>query len=188
VNLAPRAVVRVPPRPLARAKFRALCEQTAADAVDPQVVRMASWLTRVFAPDDYLARAREIYRFTRDGIRYQHDPDKREEFAPSATILERRWDDCDGKAKVAVAMMRAVGLDAQIWPVWRGGFLAHAQIRVRFPGSTQIAGSRGGWIYADPTIRGAELTQPPQAVASNPDTGRLPLSGGPLPHYLAALE
>lgn len=185
--LAPQRVLRVPPRPRALAKWRELERQAAADAIDPVIVQFASRLARPFSPDDWLAIAREIFRWVRDGIRYQHDPDRREEFAPAMEVLQRGWDDCDGKVKLAVALMRALGMDAEVVPVFAGGELGHVQMRVRFPGSRRVAGNVDGWIYGEMTIRGAELTQNPHAVASNPDTGKLPLSGGPVPVYMRSV-
>jgi transglutaminase-like putative cysteine protease len=168
-----------PPRPTEIRKLIVLRGQAYDDALDPAIVEMASTLARPFAPDDYLAIAREIFRWVRDGIRYQRDPGLREEFASAGEVLKRGWDDCDGKVKLAVAMLRSVGMTADVHPVWRGGNLTHVQLRVRWPGSTKVPGNVNGWIIGDETIKGAELTQNPRAVASNPDTGKLPLSGGP---------
>jgi len=155
------------------------------DALDPIIVEFASRLARPFAPDDYLSIVREIFRWVRDGIRYQRDPGLREDFAPAMVVLQRGWDDCDGKIKLAVALMRALGIEADVVPVWGSeGELSHVQLRVRFPGSNRVEGNQDGFLYAEITIRGAELGQSPRAIASNPETGKLPLSGGPDPAYL----
>lgn len=168
------------PRPLEVKKYFDLRRQAFDDAQDPIIVNFASTLARPFAPDDYLTIVREIFRWVRDGIRFQRDPGQREEFASAATILNRGWDDCDGKIKLAVSLMRSLGIDADVQPVWnQEGFLSHVQLRVRFPGSEHIRGSKAGWLYGEITIRGAELTQNPMAIASRPETGKLPLSGGP---------
>lgn len=172
-------LVHVEPRPEAVAKFNMLQSLAHRDAIDPVVVAFASKLAAPHAPDDWHGIAREIFAFVRDGIRYQHDPDRREELAPARLVLARGWDDCDGKARLAVALMRAVGLDAQIVPLWRRGQLAHVSIRVRFPGSERAAGNVAGWLPGELTIRGAELGDNPRRIAPNPQTGKLPLSGGP---------
>lgn len=156
-----------------------------SDALDPIIVEFASRLARPFAPDDYLSIVREIFRWVRDGIRYQRDPGLHEDFASAMVVLQRGYDDCDGKIKLAVALMRALGIDADVVPVWGNeGELSHVQLRVRFPGSDRVEGNVDGWIYAEITIRGAELGQNPLAIASNPETGKLPLSGGPDPKFL----
>jgi transglutaminase-like putative cysteine protease len=163
----------------ARGKLAILARQTTRDATDPAVVALASRIAKPYRPDDWRGIAGEIFRFVRDGIRYQHDPDKQEEFADAVTILSRGWDDCDGKAKLTVALMRALGLDAEIVPHWSAGQLAHVSIRVRFPGSSRLPGNVRGWLYGETTVRGSDLGDNPRRIAPNQDTGRFPLSGGP---------
>lgn len=179
--LTPRRVVQRPvvaPKPLEIAKLAKLREGAFDDARDPEIVRFASALARPHAPDDYLAITREIFRWVRDGIRYQRDPGGLEEFESAGTILRRGWDDCDGKVKLAVALLRSLGIEADVEPVWKNGNLSHVQLRVRWPGSQKVPGNRHGWILGELTIAGAELTQDPRSIAPNPETGRLPLSGG----------
>jgi transglutaminase-like putative cysteine protease len=186
--LVPRRQIAIEPSPLARNKLASLVRMMHHDATDPVVVRLASRIVHGFAADDWIAMAREIFRWVRDAIRYQHDPDRAEEFQDSAAIIERGYDDCDGKAKLAAAMMRAVGLDAEIVPHYRSGQLAHVSIRVRWPGSERTPGNLRGWIYGETTVRGAELGDNPRRIAPNPDTGRSPLSGGPRSAALGVLE
>lgn len=182
--LAPQRVLTVAPKALELAKLQRLREQAIRDATDPMIVQFASRLARPFAPDDWLAIVRTIFQWVRDGIRYQHDPNRQEDFSDAVTILRRGYDDCDGKVKVAVALMRALGIEADVNPVWRDGYLSHVQLRVKFPGSLRVPGNVDGWIYGEMTVRGAELAGNPYAIASNPETGKLPLSGGPPPRYL----
>jgi transglutaminase-like putative cysteine protease len=184
--LEPRRRIVRTPDPLAVQKLEILKRMAKRDATDPIVVRLASRIVRPFAPDDWWQMAREIFRWVRDAIRYQHDPDRTEEFQDAAAIIDRGWDDCDGKAKTAVAMMRALGLDAEIVPHWRAGQLAHVSIRVRWPGSESHAGSVRGWLYGETTVRGAELGDNLKRIARDPDTKRIPLSGGP--HVPGPLE
>lgn len=159
------------------------------DALDPVIIEIASTIARPFAPDDYLAIVREVFRWVRDAIRYQADPGLIQDFSPARAVLERGRGNCVLKSKLAVAMLRALGMDADIVPVWDAkGNLPHVYIRVRFPGSHLVEGNRQGWLYAEMTIRGAELGMNPAAIASNPQTGKLPLSGGPEPDYLKPQE
>ena len=177
-------VVTLAPRPDQAEKLAYMQRRAAKDARDPMVVSWASRIARPFAPDDYLGIARELFRWVRDGIRYQRDPDRREELAPARVVLDRGWDDCDGKVRLFVAGLRSLGLDARVHPVWRAGILGHVQGQVRFPRSESVEHNQAGWLVGDLTIRGAELGDNPRRIASNPDTGKLPLSGGPPPVYL----
>ncbi len=166
----------------ARAKITRFRQIAHEGARDPVVVKLADWLVAPYPPDDWLSMAQSIHRFVRDKIRYQHDPDLHDDFRSVRSTLERSAEDCDGKVTAAVALMLAAGLDAEVVPVLDdAGRLKHVQGRVRWPGSRSIRGSVGGWIFFESTIRGAELGQRPTDVASNPETGRLPLSGGPPP-------
>lgn len=162
-------------------KLQNLRAQAHRDALDPFVVQLASKLAHPFRADDYLGIVRSVFRWVRDAIRYQSDPDKIQDYADATAIVARGWGNCVCKTKVAVAMLRALGFDADFVPVWGDdGSMPHVYLRVRFPGSAKVPGSVDGWLYGEMTIRGAELTQDPKAIARNPETGRLPLSGGPL--------
>jgi len=151
------------------------------------IVELASQIVRPFRADDWRARAREIHRFVRDGVRYQHDPDRREQLADPRATLWRGYDDCDGKATSSMALMNAVGIEADIWPLWKGDTLAHVQNAVRWPGSERLPQARDGgtvldgppgkgWIVSDPTIAGADLGVDPALLPRNPETGKLPLA------------
>ncbi len=172
--------VRQRPKPDQIRKFQTLRQMARDDAQDPAVVAQASRLVRRHRPDDWKGMANEIHRWVRDGIRFQRDPDRKEEFAPSALVLERRWDDCDGKAKLAVALLRALGMEADIEPMWSNeGNLVHVKYRVRWKGSnTHPSAGPGGWLIGETTVDTAELGQDPYTVPVNPETGSLPLSGG----------
>ncbi|HMG13331.1 MAG TPA: hypothetical protein VK571_09155 [Gemmatimonadaceae bacterium] len=170
-----------------RAKLRFMRQNAHRAARRPNVVEVASRIVRPFRPDDYRAQASELHRFVRDGIRYQRDPDRREQLADPRASIWRGFGDCDDKAADAMALSNAVGLDADIWPVWKGDMLAHVQWATRWPGSERLPQSRDGgevldgppgkgWLVSDPTIAGAELGVDPQFLPRNPETGKLPLS------------
>lgn len=171
--------------PMTRLEFRndqeklAFLDSVANEyATHPKIVALASRLIRRLRPDAYLAQAREIHRFVRDGIRYQPDPNRQEQLINPVSVIERGRDDCDGKAVTAVALMRAVGLDARVHPRWAGDELEHVQVRVRFPGSDHVGGPyrEGAWLIGEVTIRGAELGEDPHQLPKNPETGKLPLA------------
>jgi transglutaminase-like putative cysteine protease len=153
--------------------------QADLDAVDPQVVDLATRLARPHAADDWLGMVREIHRFVRDGIRYQHDPDRKQLRASSAETLERGWGNCVGKTILATALARALGMQAEIWPVWDGPIMSHVIYRVKFPGSRKAPHQQDGWLYGELTIRGVEPGQDPLVVGPRNETGQLELSGGP---------
>ena len=129
-----------------------------------------------------------VFDWVRDSIAYKEDRthphdlgdptdgERGEEFADSATILQRRFDDCDGKARLFVALVRAwrfPGVEARIKPVFdaRGEF-AHAQAEARWPGSERHPGAQPeGWVMTDPIVRNARFGQSPLEVARKPGGG-----------------
>lgn len=170
-----------------RAKLAFMRRNAHRVARSPLIVQVASNLVRPFRPDDWHRQASELFHFVRDGIRFQRDPDRREQLADPRATLMRAFDDCDGKADVLAALELAIGMEGDIWPVWRGDELIHVQNGVRWPGSERLAyahdgaevldGPPGkGWIVSDPTIAGTELGSDPRLVPRNPETGKLPLS------------
>lgn len=158
----------------------------------PLTVEIASRLVRPFRPDEWRRQCAEIFRFVRDGVRYERDPDRREQLADPRASLVRGYGDCDDKAADVAALCNAIGIEADIWPVWKNEAsddpeLTHVQVATRWPGSSRLPAARegssvldgppgGGWIVSDPTIRGAELGVDPATLPRNPETGRLPLS------------
>lgn len=168
-------------------KLKFMQDGAAKDARQSEIQRVGLALVSNIRPDDWRGMAREIHRFVRDGIRYTHDPDRKELLMTAADTLKRGADDCDGKARLAAALGRAVGLDAVIWPKWRGPVLGHVQWGIRWPGSdrdplAQVPASglpfpaKREWIVGELTIKGAELGEDPSRIAVNPETGRLPLA------------
>ena len=151
--------------------------EAAASSRDPRIVAKASELVHDLAPDNWAGMAERIHAFVRDRIRYQHDPNHIEALDPTPVVLERGWDDCDGKARLAAALAQAVGLSAKVWPMWRGPMLAHVQTAFRWPGSEKYPGAKpDGTVIGEVTIKGVRLGQDPREIERNPETGRLPLS------------
>ncbi len=132
------------------------------DALDPFVRAVARQL-RGRTPAE---TANLIHRFVRDRIRYVRDPigasgRREEEFADSATVLRRGYDDCDGKARLFVALALLNGLEARIRPVFPSpDHFAHVQAEVRWPSSAwDRRAGRDGWIMSELTLAGVELGQ-----------------------------
>lgn len=155
----------------AKEKARWLDAAASLDAGTEEPVRkLALAFARASGPNDPRAFATAVQHFVRDAIEYVPDPDNQEEFADAATVLERGADDCDGKSRLFVALVRAapVGdVEARIVPVFRHkkGFFApddfvHVQAQVRWPGSRKDPRAEaGGWLRTELTLAGAEIGQ-----------------------------
>lgn len=126
------------------------------------------------------ALAHEVHHWVRDHLAYEHDPGGREEFADTATILTRGYDDCDGKCRAFVAIIRAIGapLEARIRPIFDSTRdFVHVQAEVRWPGSEREKGaSPGGWLLAECILKGVELGEDPEQ-APRDASGRRILAG-----------
>jgi len=135
-------------------------------------------------------RTREIQRFVRDRIHYVADwrvstGKAGEELADSESILKRGYDDCDGKARLFVAMVRAaemahpLGVVARIRPVFKKHPLefVHVQAEVKWPGSERLpyaeAYDGGGWLLVETILRGCEIGQSPDDCPRGPKGERL---------------
>jgi transglutaminase-like putative cysteine protease len=118
-----------------------------------------------------------LHRWVRDSIAYQHDPGHKEQFDDSETILRKGYDDCDGKSRLLVALVRAlrgVPLQARIRPVFHGlRSFVHVQAELRWPGSENWKNvEQGGWVLAEVILRGCELGDDPEAPRFLDRSGR----------------
>lgn len=158
------------------------------DAASPYLLGLASRLSEHRSAADY---ARVAHAYVRDSIAYERDPGGREQFADSESILRRGYDDCDGKSRVFVALIRAArmpGLEARIRPVFRKHPVrfVHVQAEVRYPGSETLARSEGdGWLLAELILRAVPLGYGPDMAAVGKD-GKHLLAGPPVPRSHAA--
>lgn len=138
--------------PTAYAKAAWLEAHAHADAADPDVQKAAL----AICGDDYQRSpfrcAEKIFRFVRDHIRWAQDPGGNETFDASALILERGYDDCDGKARLFVALCDCAGVEAQTRPIFdqEQGFY-HVQAQCRLPGSDELPFSDHGWLVVELT-------------------------------------
>lgn len=135
------------------------------DAIQPLVRSLAARFAVSRGPNDIEGQAIDITAFVRDSIRYVRDPN-REEFSDASVVLSRGFGDCDDKARLLVALLRAVAIEARIRPVFnaRGDFY-HVQAEIRWPGSIMHSRSQiGGWILADPIIANLQLGDDPNAM------------------------
>ena len=150
--------------------------QASLDALRGQVQALARRFLGIPDPE---ARTRAMQRWVRDRIHYQYDfrlseflPG--EEFADSSSTLDRGFGDCDDKARVFVALLRAaemlhpLGTDARIRPIFdrrpEDAFV-HVQAEVRWPRSELLDNAMpGGWLLAELIVKDCEIGQNPDTV------------------------
>jgi transglutaminase-like putative cysteine protease len=167
-----------------REKANWLDANSSLDALRKGVESVAA---RFLGERDPEMRTRQIHRFVRDRIHYEQDwrvsqAQPGEEFADSETILRRGYDDCDGKSRLFVALMRAaelqkpIGTAARIRPVFtKHPFdFVHVQTEVLFPGSKRIdTADRDGWVIAEMILKGCELGKNPDDCPRGPRGERI---------------
>ena len=153
------------------------------DAANPTVRALAAAVGGLGStPEETAAR---VLRFAQLRIAYAGDTGRTaaatarygpepgiEELADTLTIVRRGHDDCDGKARVCVALLRARGIEARIRPVRQRGQFTHVQAEARWKGSdSHKLAQEGGWILLEPTAREALLGESPADVIAR--TGHL---------------
>ena len=124
------------------------------DALDPVVRRVARLV--VGRADDPRQRAELLHRYVRDRIWYSRDPFGIEMTPDARVILQEGTEDCDGKARLLVALVRALRdprLAARLRSVWTGRSFTHAQVELR-------AGD-GPWRLAEVIVRGVGVDDAP---------------------------
>lgn len=107
-----------------------------------------------------LAYLLRVHSWVRDNIRYVRDPGGVEHLADCATILRRGYDDCDGKARLFVALCLAgnrflpIPCEAAIRPVFpTPEVFSHVQAAVRVPWVTRLE-QPDGWIGVELCLEG----------------------------------
>lgn len=132
------------------------------------------------------ARTKALHRWVRDGIRYVQDfrvteGTRGEEFADAESAIARGYEDCDGKARLFVALVRAAeilrraGAEARIRPVFKKHPVEfiHVQAEVRWPGSLHHPGAMaGGWLLAELILADCEIGVDPDAMPRGPNGQR----------------
>lgn len=135
--------------------------------LDHVVRQLRSWAVRLppgVYPSSGAAIAWTIHNFVRDCIRYVRDPidprtgRREEQFADPGVVLRRGYDDCDGKARLVVALALVAGLGARIRAVFRVGDFVHVQAELRWPGSDRYPNAQpGGWVVSETILLGVPL-------------------------------
>lgn len=172
-------------------EFRDLYEKAAwldsAASLDSLRKGVEDVAKRFLSVRDPEMRCREIQRHVRDGVRYVPDyrvtqGQRGEEFADSETIIKRGYDDCDGKSRLYVALVRAaemllaLGTQAEIRPVFHAHPLefVHVQAVTRWPGSRRYDyADPEGWCLTELILKGCEIGQDPDDCPRGPKGERL---------------
>lgn len=134
--------------------------------------------------------ARALQHFVRDSIAYVRDGlltgRLREEFADSAVILQRGYDDCDGKSRLFAALCRCEAVPVRIRPVFNHpDDFVHVQCEVRFPGSEKFRlAQHDGWLVVELILAGCEIGQDVNSLPRGPHGERV-LAGPPPPTVIA---
>ncbi len=163
------------------------------DATSPELERIARLI--VGGKRGFWA-LRELHRYVRDRVAFRADrappgvpgvrPGTRiEEFADALTVLRRMYDDCDGKVRTFVALVRALGdptIRARVLPVFRRHpfDFVHVQAHVKYPGSEHDQDNENGWRRAELIVRGVDIGDDPLLVPRD-EHGRIPLAGPVIP-------
>ena len=164
-------------------KARWLDTAASLDSTSPRVAMLAR---RIVGAAHGIASLRALHRWVRDAIAYVPDRVegmRREELADAETILVRGFDDCDGKARLFVALVRALGdpfLQARIVPIFtRHPFdFVHVQAEARAGMRwTSWPDERAPWQLAELTIAGVELGDDPTVTGRRDERGKLVLAG-----------
>jgi transglutaminase-like putative cysteine protease len=150
----------------------------AASSLDALRTGLQDVARRFTSQRDPELRTRAIHRFVRDKIHYEHDfrvstGQRGEEFADPPSAIKRGYGDCDDKARMFVALMRAaeivapLGTQARIRAVFtkQPKQFVHVQAEAKFPGSLRVPGVMpDGWVLAELILKGCELGQNPEDV------------------------
>ncbi len=108
------------------------------DRAERKVAELAILLWEA-ARRDVRAFAELAHAYARDVIRYMTDTEQfgEEDIAPAGKlgdVIDRGVDDCDAKARLFVALARALRLKANMVPHWKGPVLAHVSAEIEIDG------------------------------------------------------
>lgn len=160
----------MPPQSRDRVKWAQLRELPDRDSVAPRVRWIASVLRDIVRGDTdrFVALC---FAVARDGVRYVSDTVRTggEDIAGITRVyvdpsecLDRGADDCDGKARLVVALLRGGGARARLVPWWdkTTGDLAHVSAEVS---------REGVWLPLESILARARVGELPQQVPTEPN-------------------
>lgn len=155
----------------------------ALDARLPLTRELATRFRKATGPNDPEACARNLHQFVRDSIVYIPDPKTfiPEETRDSDVCLQHGFEDCDGKARLYAALLRAAGIEARIRPVFLPSRdFVHVQTGVRWRGSEEqrdrsglLCAEPGGWLVGEVTVKGVGLGEDPVEYGERDKYGAL---------------
>jgi hypothetical protein len=131
----------------AMAKARWIDSMATLDGRFEDVQKISRLFNRAYGPNDKEPIARALHRFVRDGIKYVEDPNG-EQLSDSVQILRDACGDCDDKARLYVALVRAARINSRILPIFQGPAFTHVQAQ------TWLGGR---WLVSELIVHGCEL-------------------------------
>jgi len=162
---------RIPSGPAGtRRTLEDMRQLVAKGVTDPIVQNEAIRIVRSAGvrPFQYLAEVRALFEFVRDQIRYTRDPAGVELLRSPRVTLATRAGDCDDKATLLAALVRAIGNPTRVAfraigtdPLTPGAY-GHVYVVARV-GGQEIAmdptptGAQLGWEYPRPVGRPMEV-------------------------------
>jgi transglutaminase-like putative cysteine protease len=160
-------------------KWEYLRTVPAVDASKPQMQELAAALDLVArrSPWRDWAYAQLALAVARDCILYELDTDRvgREQidgftdpYVRPDLPLVRGIEDCDGKARMFVALCLAGRVRAEMVPGWRGDRLGHVYARAWLAGPKQSP----RWWFAETILRRARLGEESPSVPKEVETGK----------------
>lgn len=161
------------------AKWAFLRDAPTRDAQKDELKQLAFSFHKISArsPWRHWSFAQLALALVRDCIVYRLDSDRvgREQIdgytdpeGNADASFTRGYDDCDGKARLFVAICLSGGLRAEMVPRWKGEKLAHVYARVWCAGPNETA----RWWWAETILRRARLGEDSESVPKEPDTGK----------------
>ena len=106
---------------------------------DPLVIETAHALVANLPQYDRLGEIRALHAFVRDAIRYTNDPLGTELLRTPRAMLEMKSGDCDDKATLLAALLRAIGRPSRFIAVAMHGSDSYSHVLVQTPW-------RKGWM------------------------------------------
>jgi non-ribosomal peptide synthetase component F len=118
-------------------------------AKDPLVIQTAHALVAGLPQYDRLGEIRALTEFVRDGIRYTNDPLDMELLRTPRAMLEMKTGDCDDKATLLAALLRAIGRPSRFIAIAMHGSDLYSHVLVQTPWAK-------GWLSLE-TIKPVDI-------------------------------
>ena len=116
-------------------------------------------------------RARVLLGWLHERVRFEPDPNEWTEgdlYQSARSTWEARRGDCDDTAPLLAALFQAAGLRARLVGMSSPAYRwqpRHVTVQVWLPCCDDCPRKRWAWTWAEPTLRGAELGEPPMDAA-----------------------